>query len=297
MPSVVHEALVEIFRSRPSLAAELLHATSGTPPSEDVESTIIEADLSQVTPPEYRADTAVRLRGALDLALAIEVQLRREPEKLRKWPAYGGILHARHGCPAAVLVVAIDRATASWASAPISFGPGAVLRPLVIGPEQVPRVSDAAEAAANPEIALLSALTHGAEDRAAEIGIAAVEAAGALDDDRARLYVDLILQALSASARAHVEAFMIQDWQPQSDFLRRLYAEAEARGVSEGERKGMIEGERKGKIALLLAMLRRRFGPLSPELEQRVLHAPEASIQRWAEELPFADSAEALLAR
>ena len=71
------------------------------------------------------------------------------------WPAYVFGAHARHECPAALLVLTLHRATARWAAEPIVVGPGLVLQPFVVGPDDVPVVTDARVARENPEIALL----------------------------------------------------------------------------------------------------------------------------------------------
>ena len=45
------------------------------------------------------------------------------------------------------------RDTAAWAAKPIRLGPGSVVTPLALGPDLVPVVTDAAQAAAAPELA------------------------------------------------------------------------------------------------------------------------------------------------
>ena len=100
MPSVLHEALVDLFRSRPHLAAELLAAVAVLPADQTVQGALVDSDLSQVVASEYRADAAVRLTGVgLDLLLIIEIQLRRDADKRYVWPAYVAVAHARHRCP------------------------------------------------------------------------------------------------------------------------------------------------------------------------------------------------------
>jgi hypothetical protein len=64
MPSQVHEVLIDMFRGRPSLAAELLDG-----PLHDVlpdydEAHLVSADLTDVAPTEYRADAVVTLTAS-----------------------------------------------------------------------------------------------------------------------------------------------------------------------------------------------------------------------------------------
>ena len=47
--------------------------------------------------------------------------------------------------------------------------------------------------------------------------------------------------------------------------------------------KGKEEGKKEGKKELLLAILKRRFGPMPPELERKVLDADIDSIEKVGE--------------
>ena len=73
---------------------------------------------------------------------------------------------------------------------------------------------------------------------------------------------------------------MIENWQPQSDFMKRLDARARAESAR----------------TLLLRQLRRRFGSIDPTTEQKLAAASEEELGRWAENLVFADSLEAVFA-
>jgi hypothetical protein len=120
----------------------------------------------------------------------------------------------------------------SWASKPIETGhAGFALMPLVLGPRTVPIIRDEGEAARAPELAVLSALVHGQEPYAAEIGKAALLAARSLDERRAALYTDLVLVAASDAARTILKALMAsKTYQYRSDFAKAYVAQGEARG-------------------------------------------------------------------
>ena len=108
-----------------------------------------------------------------------------------------------------------------------------------------------------------------------------------------RQYIDLILEALRPDARSLLEAVMLQDWAPKSDFLRRLDAEAEERGqlagiekgIEEGIEEGIETGVELGQRALLPRQLRRRFGPVAPGVEARVNAGHTADLERWGDRL------------
>jgi hypothetical protein len=271
MPSVLHEAIVTLFRNRPTLAAELL-VRVGVPVPHADEARVQEADLTQIVPTEYRADlVVVHGEGVDGVAVVLEVQLAQDPDKTFVWPLYQAALRARLRCPVCVLIVTVDVAVARWAAAPVLLGPtGSWFVPAVLGPEAVPWVTPG-EAAQAPELAVLSAVAHGREAGGAEPALAAIGAAVRLDADRAKLYHDFVLQHLGAVARAELEALMATGkYEYQSDFARKYIAE------------GTAQGELKGKAEALLAVLRARGFAVSDAQRERILASVDvAALDRW----------------
>ena len=62
---------------------------------------------------------------------------------------------------------------------------------------------------------------------------------------------------------------------------REWIAEGEAKGMAKGMAKGLAEG----KAEMLLRQLRRRFGPLAPDVEARVRDADGARLDDWSERI------------
>src|SRR3954465_10068794 len=124
MPSMAHEILVDLFKNRPSLAAEILIEVLGISLPDYTEARIASADLTEIQPAEYRADIVVILfyNGNPVRVVIVEVQLTAAPKKPLSWPAYVTVARAVHGCPAALLVVAPDPAVAGGAREPIETG-------------------------------------------------------------------------------------------------------------------------------------------------------------------------------
>jgi hypothetical protein len=185
VPSKDHEILIQLFRQRPSLAAELLTVAYG-PEVPSFDSARIGA--AELTPVEHRADTVVELRtGAkLVLAVVVEVQRSRDSAKEFSWPVYLTSVRSRLRCPAAVLVICPDAATAAWCAKPVLLGPGNTFTPVVLGPRQIPMLVDPDEAVENPELTMLSTMAHGAEsDDVLRAFLAALEG---VDDEVAPLY-------------------------------------------------------------------------------------------------------------
>src|SRR3954447_11649674 len=139
MPSMAHEILVDLFKNRPALAAEILVEVLGLSLPDYTEARIASADLTEIQPAEYRADIVVILfhDGNPVRVVIVEVQLAADPKKRLSWPAYVTVARAVHGCPAALLVVAPDPAIAGWCAEPIETGvPGFVLRPAGSAPHR-----------------------------------------------------------------------------------------------------------------------------------------------------------------
>lgn len=256
MPSSLHEALVELFRERLSLAPDLLRTTLAVelPPFDGI--TLARSELGDVVPAEYRADVVLVLtqNGAPALALAVEVQLATDPRKRFTWPVYEATLRARYECDAVVLVVALSEPVAAWCAAPIALNAtGRTMRPLVLGPRLVPVVADETEAGRSPELSLLSALAHAKGDAvtARETALAALSAARALDDERLRVYVDLVLERLPEAVRIAMEELMESGkYEFKSEYMKKWVAREAAqleKGLEKGREQGLEQGRAEGR--------------------------------------------------
>ena len=91
----------------------------------------------------------------------------------------------------------------------------------------VPVVTEPEEAARRPELGVLSALAHGETEQGATIAAAVLPAIQGLDDDRVRLYYDLVYNSLNEAARRALEA-MMKGYQYQSDFAKKYVAQGRA---------------------------------------------------------------------
>src|SRR4051794_6098766 len=120
MSSLAHEVLVDLFKNRPSLAAELLSETLGVALPSYSEARIVSIDLTQIRPAEYRADVVVLLLDddAPVSVLITEVQLGIDLRKHFTWPEYAMSARAIHRCPVRLLVVAPDPEVAAWCAPP-----------------------------------------------------------------------------------------------------------------------------------------------------------------------------------
>lgn len=261
MPSALHEALLLLFRNQPTLAVGLLRDPLGVELPAFTEATIESGELSQIVPPGFQVDLVLLLRhGRPVLAIVVEVQLRRDDDKRFTWPLYAASIRARHRCDVTLLVVAPDPAVAAWCQTPIVMGhAGWVLNPHVLSRAAVPVVTDETDARNDPELAVLSAIAHAGTAQAADVALAALGAAAPLDEERAKLYADLVLQALPQAARRMLEALMeARKYEYQSDFAKKYLNQGIAEGTATGKAEGKAEGQAQGKAEALELFLTSR---------------------------------------
>ncbi|MES1240449.1 MAG: hypothetical protein ABUT39_02415 [Acidobacteriota bacterium] len=286
MPSMAHEILVDLFKNRPALAAEILVEVLGLSLPPYTEARITSADLTEIQPAEYRADIVVLLvhDGAPVRVVIVEVQLAVDPRKRLSWPAYAMVSRAVHGCPVALLVIAPDPAVAGWCAEPIETGiPGFILRPPVLRRTKVPVVTDPEEASQRPELGVLSALAHGKTKKGKMIASAVLPAFRGLDDDRGQFYYDLVYNSLNDATRRALEAEM-KGYEYQSDFARKYVAQ------------GRVEGRADQAARDLLMVLQARGIAVSDAARERILAQKDPErLERWLEKAVVANSVAAVL--
>lgn len=201
-------------------------------------------------------------------AIIVEIQLGRDGDKRWSWPVYLTTLRARLRCHTALLVLCPNDGLADWCATPISLGhPGMVMRPLTIGPDRVPVVTDPAAASDSPELAVLSAMAHGSHPERDKILNALLAGLQTIDEDHADLYADVVLAALPTAARAHLEELMrTGTYEYQSDFARRYFG----------------QGEAKGEAKALLAVLAARDIAVTTAARERIMSCTDAGqLEVW----------------
>lgn len=295
MLSSLHETLAEMIRHRPALVVDLLaDALDVDVPVHDGVR-LEPAECVDLAPVEYRADAVIALtssRGPV-LAIIVEVQLWQAHAKRRSWPVYVTTLRARLNCPTALLVICVDKAVARWCAEPIELGPGGSrIVPLVLGPDRVPVVTDIAEATRRPELAVMSALAHGGDPQHTEVLDVLLGALATLDEDRALLYLDVLLDALPEAAFAYLEALMATGtYEYRSDFARRYFFEGKAEGKSEGK----TEGKTEEAAAAVLSVLDARGIDVPADVCTRITDCADLDVlTTWLRRAATADSAEYL---
>jgi len=159
---------------------------------------------------------------------------------------------------------------------------------MVVGPDRVPVVTDAEHAARVPELAVLSALAHGADPNRSTVLDALLSALTTVDSPRAELYCDLVLAALPEAAQRYLEELMATGtYEYQSDFARRYFS----RGKAEGEAAGKAEGKAEGKATAVLAVLHARGIDVPADIRTRIVECSDLDrLDTWVRRAATADT-------
>ncbi len=275
MPSSLHESLIDLFRVDPHLIEALTAPLLGLSPGQLGALNTEDANLSDARPVERRADLAIVSKQGL--AFVIEAQLAVDAAKRWTWPAYAVLARDRLRRDVVLVVLTLSTSVATWAASPIPLDPlGSRLCPLVIGPAQIPLVSDVATARAHPERLMLSALAHGKGPDGLVLAQVVAATAPLLDEERGRFYMDLITDALGPAARAALEAAMFENYEYRSELFRSLVNQGRAEGEAEGEARGKAEGEVQGLRTAIVEVLRLRQFPIDEASHARLAAATDA---------------------
>jgi hypothetical protein len=299
MAGIEHEAIVELLRNRPQLALELLEsvvpgcATSGCP--DDLEARIESVDFGDAKPLERAADFVASFGSAAN-AVRVIVEVQRSPdlEKRLSWPGYVAVSWARNAQRTYLLVITLDVATARWAAEPIDVG-HFEFRPIVVGPNAVPVITETDAARRSPELAVLSLGVHRDHPEVLAIADAALAAVQELDEARARFYSELVGHWLPAATRAILEANMDIKREFISEFSRRNRAEGRAEGEAEGRAEGEAKGRAEGRAEAVLRVLGARGLSVSDAVAARVRGCTDVAVlDAWIERAVRVETAEKL---
>ncbi|MFD3591444.1 hypothetical protein ACFWU5_01860 [Nocardia sp. NPDC058640] len=201
----------------------------------------ISVDLTTTAPVERRADTILRVTTAEDeFLLIVEAQSCRDLTRIAAWSYYVTFLHNKYELPVVLVVVCHDKETAAWASKPLTLTYRGwttfTLQPMVLGPHNVPAITDPAEVLADLPLAALSAITHAREpeiNAILEAIIVAFRRRGS--DDETEFYAELIEQGIS-----HTDAAQL--WRDKMDMdLAFFRSESAQRLRAQGREQGRAE--------------------------------------------------------
>jgi flagellar biosynthesis/type III secretory pathway protein FliH len=250
MPSLLHEGLLDLIRERPELVAQLLRQLLHIDLPPFTEARLADTSLTEPVPTEYRADAVVLFVDDRPVfGCIVEAQLSEDGQKHFSWPVYVVAARARYRCPFVLVVVAPDEAVARWAGRPITLGGGQAWSPLVLGPADIPVITDPAAAMAEPDLSVLSALAHARHETETALAVAraAVAALTVIPNEQQVIYFHLLKSIVSTAARKAFEMLPERYYKYLTDEERQRMQEARAQGLAQGEAEGRAKGEAEGR--------------------------------------------------
>ncbi len=210
------------------------------------------------------------------MLLAVEAQGQKDPAKPASWAYYTSYLLAKYRLQPMLLVVCQDRSTAEWAARPVHFGPRQwpllTLRPLVVGPHNMPVITNPAEVRKDLALATLSAITHATN---ANIGAILKAVTNVLQDTPAELsnpIIELIAQGMGKHPAAALWRKLVA---VDLSFYKSPLSE-------ELRNEGKVAGKAEGKAEDILFVLEQRGLDIPEEARERIAACDDLDIlRRW----------------
>jgi hypothetical protein len=287
VPSIAHEAAVELLRRNPQLAAALL-ASAGVRVPAGAAAVLADSNLSVPEPTELRADVVTVHQGAAG-KIVVVTEVQKDPpdgDKRRAWVAYLALAQVEHKCDAALVVIALRERTARASGRPIATGhPGFVLTPIVIGPDTTPTPDGLGGWQVSAELAVLAVLTGALDLGDAATRRLVLRAIARLDAERREIYTRLIRATAPAAVRRALEELMATVF--RDEFIDGLLDQGRAEGEARGEERGRAQGE----AAMVLRVLTARGFTVTDDIRRRVQACTDLEqIEAWGDRAATAKS-------
>ncbi|MFH8442603.1 hypothetical protein ACH4D3_15425 [Streptomyces sp. NPDC018026] len=291
-----HEALHWVFQKDPALLTRAFQKVLHVPFPEPRDFAVLNADVTEIEPVERRVDTLMRVEtDEAAYLLVVEAQGKKDEKKRGSWPYYLSYLYEKYRCEPVLVVITQNSATARWAAQPIRRGlPGwdsMTVRPLVIGPDNVPVIANEREAERDVPLAVLSAMTHGRGAGAAAILEPLACALRTVDGDSAAVFGQLIESCLGDSRAKDL-------WRDLMSEIRYFFNNPVAEKVrEEGRVEGREEGRAEARSEITLEILEWRGISVSDAVRERVLSCADPDqLKTWSQRAVHVTRAEDLFA-
>ncbi|HEY8981374.1 MAG TPA: hypothetical protein VIU15_17515 [Streptomyces sp.] len=294
-----HEAMHRIFQEDPGIFARAARAI-GIPVADVVSSTELSVDASENFVLERRIDTLLCLEtvDTEKFLLVVEAQRKKDRGKPASWAYYLAYVYAKYGIPPVLVVVCEDSYTAEWAAQQVDIGPkywkSLMLRPIVLGPDNVPVFTTAEQAARDIPMTVLSAILHNGDPEVRAILEALAPALRGLqerDETAAERYAELTAQGLDRSPYAEF-------WRELVAIDTSFFVSSMSEGIrEEGREQGREQGRAVGRAEAILRLLDRRGVPVSDSDRDLITSCTDLpTLDRWFDRAITATTADEIFA-
>lgn len=289
MVTSAHEGMHRIFQERPEILTPVF-GVLGIALPEKATVHAVTTDVTETRPLSRHVDTVLRVEASdgEDFLLAVEAQERRDPRKESSWAYYIAYLEAKYGLPVLLLVVCRNRATAKWAAGPFDCGTRGWTAqrtyPLVVGPDNLPVITDERTAAEKPAMAAFSALAHAHSADIDAILDALGRALAGMDWNAASYFYQFLDITLGKTPAGH-------KWRNLVTYVNYF----PGRGTV--LEKAYLKGEAKGEAKGVLRVLEVRGLPISDEVRERITACTDLDrVNDWLDQAGTVTRAEDLFA-
>ncbi|MBE1587264.1 hypothetical protein ACFPOI_02420 [Nonomuraea angiospora] len=273
-----------MFNERPQLVVEVLRDLLGVElpatPLVRLEKTTFNTRRSD----DIESDVVVVLGPPQAPAHAIIVEVQQDKSKDPKQLArYAAALWLMLRCDVTVLLVCPDRGVADHYAPPVESGlTGYRLQAQVLGPDDIPVITDPQEAVARPALAIMAVMAHGRDRKVVE---AFAMALAELRDEHATKYYEYAYSMSAPDVRRLLEEIIMTSatWPVYSPFAREHYG------------RGQAEGKAEEAVRMLLLVLGARGFDISDDMRTRFSTCADlAQLESWATRAVTAQSLEDL---
>ncbi|WP_345361510.1 hypothetical protein [Actinoallomurus liliacearum] len=278
-----------MFRERPELAVEFLRELKGIEVPDAVPVQVESNDFNDRPSQDFRPDTVITVgppQGPRH-GIIVEVQQEKADSKRRQLPRYAASLWLLLRRPVTVLCVCADPSTASYYAAPIETElPGYVFRAAVLGPDDVPAITDPDEAAAHPELAAMAVMMHGLQHK--PVVKAFVDGLAAVEPGYGTQYYEYAHGMAAPAVRRMLEELVsAKTWPVYSPFAKEHFGRGKAEGLEEGRAE---EG-----VHAVLTVLETRGIEVPESARVRIQACRDAQeIEAWLKQAVVAETVDEL---
>lgn len=272
-----------MFREHPEFAVEVLRDLKGIEVPETAPVQVESNDFNNRPSQDFRPDTVITV-GPFQEAqhgIIVEVQQKKTASKRRQLPRYAAQLWLLLRRPVTVLCVCPEADAAAYYAEPIATElPGYVFRAVVLGPNDVPIITDPAEAAAHPELAAMGVMMHGRQEPVLKAFVDALEL---VEPGYGPQYLEYAYNMAAEAVRRILEELVSStSWPVYTPFAKQHFGRGKAEGRKEGREEGLVEGRTEGEARALLMVLSGRGVEVPESARERISACTDVqAIEAW----------------
>jgi hypothetical protein len=285
MPTPRHDTINEMFREHPEFAVEILRDLKGIEVPEAAPVQVESNNFNDRPSQDFQPDTVITVGPPQETwhGIIVEVQQEKAASKRRQLPRYAAQLWLMLRRPVTVLCVCPDPRAAAYFAEPIATElPGYVFRAVVLGPNDVPVITDPVEAAAHPELAAMGVMMHGRREPVLKAFVDALEL---VEPGDAPQYLEYAYNMAAHAVRRLLEELVSStSWPVYTPFAKQHFG------------RGKAEGRTEEGVHAVLTVLESRGIEISESARARINACTDLQeIHAWLKKAAFVQAVDELV--